>query len=245
MTVQNDAPKSESAPTRAERDHIVDRLQAAVGDGALTLDEFQERLDATYTVATRAELQSLVGDLPSPPPTAVRSGFQKRRALGIAAIAVGVVAAIGAAIGVSHGSSNSSSPKISTVRDVDSCALLSRTQVDAVLGAASVSPPSRSDSIRYGWYECSYTTASSNGPAVDVQAGTAISGFSTRYKTTNSDIGGIGDQAALYTNLPGAAVLARQDSKWVDVYVEYLPVGVATSDAKALAKDALHQLTTH
>ena len=244
MNVHNEAPKSESSPPHAERDHIVDRLQEAVGDGALTLDEFQERLDATYTVVTRAELQSLVDDLPSPRPAApARSAF-KKRTLGVAAIAVGLVAVVGAAIGLSHGSSDSPSPKGSAVRDVDSCTLLSRTQVDAVLGAPSVSPPARTESSRYGWDECSYITASSSGPAVDVQAGTAMSGFAVRYKTTNSDVAGIGDQAALYTNVPGAAVLARQGSKWVDVYVEYLPVGVATPDAEKLAKAALHQLTT-
>jgi hypothetical protein len=245
MTVGYKIPESDSAPTRAERDHIVDRLQEAVGNGALTLDEFQERLDATYAVVTRSELQSLVADLPpsssSTPPE--RPAFHKRGGLAAAAaISVVVVAAL-VAIGLSHGSSNTPKSPVSIVRDVDSCALLPSAEVDSVLGTASVKPPSRYDSVGYGWDSCTYLTTSDNGPAVDVQAGTAISGFAARYKTTNDDISGIGDQAAIYTNVPGAAVLARQGSKWVDVTVEYLPVEEATPEAESLAKAALHELT--
>jgi len=247
MTVGYKAPESGLAPpTRAERDHIVDRLREAVGEGALTLDEFQERLDATYAVVTRSELQSLVTDLPTPSPStpSERPVFQKRALLAAAvASSVVVLAGLGVAIGLSHGPSNAPGSQASIARAVDSCALLSSAQVDSVLGTTSVKPPSRYDSVRYGWDSCTYLTASDNGPAVDVQAGTSISGFASRYKTTDSDISGIGNQAAIYTNLPGAAVLARQGSKWVDVNVEYLPGGEATADAESLAKAALHQLT--
>jgi hypothetical protein len=59
-------------PTNAEREHVVDLLKSAVSDARLTVDEFQSRLDATYAVASRAELDEIVAsvplvDLPSSP----------------------------------------------------------------------------------------------------------------------------------------------------------------------------------
>jgi hypothetical protein len=246
MDVGHKASESDLAPTRAERDRVVDRLREAVGEGALTLDEFQERLDATYAVATRNELQSLIADLPSPSsstPTAP-GAFHNRAILGMAACgSATVVAALVLAIGFLHGPANAPRSPVPIVRDIDSCALLSSSQVDSVLATTSVKPPSRYDSVRYGWDSCTYLTTSDDGPAVDVQAGTSISGFAARYKTTNSDISGIGNQAAIYTNLPGAAVLAREGSKWVDVSVEYVPAGEATADAETLARAALPRLT--
>ncbi len=173
---------------------------------------------------------------------------QKRAALGVAAIAGAALAITGATIGLSHRSSGSNRssdapiPQASIVRDVDSCALLSVTQVNAILGTESVKPPARIQ-LSDGTDECSYITTSGNGPAVDVQAGTATSQFATRYRTTNSNIAGIGSQAAIYTNFPGSAILARQGPRWVEVYVEYLPISEATPDAETLAKAALHQLT--
>src|SRR4051794_26036918 len=48
----------------AEREEIVGRLNMAVGEGRLTLDEFSQRLGGAYGATTRAELVPLVADLP-------------------------------------------------------------------------------------------------------------------------------------------------------------------------------------
>jgi hypothetical protein len=51
----------------ADREAIVTRLQAAVGEGRIDLDEFGQRADAAYAAVTRAELDRLVSDLPAHP----------------------------------------------------------------------------------------------------------------------------------------------------------------------------------
>ena len=48
----------------ADRDATVARLQAAVGEGRLDLDEFGERASAAYAAVTTAELDALLADLP-------------------------------------------------------------------------------------------------------------------------------------------------------------------------------------
>ena len=55
----------------ADREAIVTRLQAAVGEGRIDLDEFGQRADAAYAAVTRAELDALVADLPTHPYRAV------------------------------------------------------------------------------------------------------------------------------------------------------------------------------
>jgi len=58
-----------AAPVRAsdaEREAVVTRLQTAVGEGRIDLDEFSQRVDAAYRVATTAELAPLLADLPAP-----------------------------------------------------------------------------------------------------------------------------------------------------------------------------------
>jgi hypothetical protein len=48
----------------ADREAAVVRLQAAVGEGRLDLDEFGQRADAAYAAVTRDELDRLLADLP-------------------------------------------------------------------------------------------------------------------------------------------------------------------------------------
>ncbi|MGH3879965.1 MAG: DUF1707 SHOCT-like domain-containing protein [Actinophytocola sp.] len=48
----------------AERAHVVDVLQKAIGHGLLSLDEFTERTDAALAAKTRAELNAVLVDLP-------------------------------------------------------------------------------------------------------------------------------------------------------------------------------------
>lgn len=50
--------------TDAERDHISEILQRAVGRGTLTLGEFTDRMDAALAATTRAELNAVVIDIP-------------------------------------------------------------------------------------------------------------------------------------------------------------------------------------
>jgi hypothetical protein len=48
----------------AEREHVIDLLQRAVGQGMLDLDEFSDRTDAVLAARTRADLNSVLIDLP-------------------------------------------------------------------------------------------------------------------------------------------------------------------------------------
>jgi hypothetical protein len=48
----------------AERAAVVQRLEHAVGEGRISLAEFEERAQAVYLAKTRAELEELVADLP-------------------------------------------------------------------------------------------------------------------------------------------------------------------------------------
>ena len=51
----------------ADREATVGRLQSAVGEGRIDLDEFGQRVDAAYAAVTTAELDRLLADLPSDP----------------------------------------------------------------------------------------------------------------------------------------------------------------------------------
>jgi uncharacterized protein DUF1707 len=50
----------------ADRERVAEILRQAAGDGRLTLEELDERLDAVYTAKTYAELEPLTRDLPQP-----------------------------------------------------------------------------------------------------------------------------------------------------------------------------------
>lgn len=50
----------------AERERIAETLREAVAEGRLQMDEFEQRLDATYKARTHGELEPLVSDLPVP-----------------------------------------------------------------------------------------------------------------------------------------------------------------------------------
>jgi hypothetical protein len=57
----------------ADREAVVSRLQTAVGEGRIDLDEFGQRAEAAYAAVTRAQLDVLVADLPAnaPPPVQI------------------------------------------------------------------------------------------------------------------------------------------------------------------------------
>jgi hypothetical protein len=57
----------------ADREAIVTRLQTALGEGRIDLDEFGQRATVAYEATTLAELEVVVADLPSdaPPPVEI------------------------------------------------------------------------------------------------------------------------------------------------------------------------------
>jgi uncharacterized protein DUF1707 len=50
--------------SNAEREAVVKTLQQAVGEGRITLAEFEERAQSAYAAKTRADLDVLTADLP-------------------------------------------------------------------------------------------------------------------------------------------------------------------------------------
>ncbi|MCW6007139.1 DUF1707 domain-containing protein [Micromonospora sp. CPCC 205371] len=51
----------------ADRDRVVLRLQAAIAEGRLTLDEYDERVRQTYAARRFADFEAILGDLPELP----------------------------------------------------------------------------------------------------------------------------------------------------------------------------------
>ena len=49
----------------ADREHVAEMLREAAGDGRLSMDELDERLDAVFAAKTYAELEPITHDLPS------------------------------------------------------------------------------------------------------------------------------------------------------------------------------------
>ncbi|WP_164702962.1 DUF1707 domain-containing protein, partial [Modestobacter sp. KNN46-3] len=50
----------------AEREAVVTRLQTALGEGRINVDEFTQRADVAYAAVTTADLDELLADLPGP-----------------------------------------------------------------------------------------------------------------------------------------------------------------------------------
>ncbi|GCB51233.1 DUF1707 domain-containing protein [Streptomyces sp. NL15-2K] len=59
------SPESELRASHADRDRVVDVLRIAAGDGRLTAEELDERLEAALSARTIGELAALTADLPS------------------------------------------------------------------------------------------------------------------------------------------------------------------------------------
>jgi Domain of unknown function (DUF1707) len=64
-----DGPGAEARPelraSHEDRDRVVEILRVAAGDGRLTADELDERLEAALTARTHRELAALTADLPA------------------------------------------------------------------------------------------------------------------------------------------------------------------------------------
>jgi hypothetical protein len=73
--VPSDGPGALRA-SHEDRDQVVERLRVAAGDGRLSPEELDQRLELALTARTYAELAALVADLPAPaavPPTTALS----------------------------------------------------------------------------------------------------------------------------------------------------------------------------
>jgi len=62
---EQDSPGSDMRASDAERDAVVGRLNRAVGEGRLTMDEFSGRVELAYAARTRGDLDPLLRDLPA------------------------------------------------------------------------------------------------------------------------------------------------------------------------------------
>jgi hypothetical protein len=56
---------AELRASHSDRDHVVEALRVAAGDGRLTAEELDERLEAALTARTYSELAVLTADLPA------------------------------------------------------------------------------------------------------------------------------------------------------------------------------------
>jgi len=60
-------PQTELRASHADRDRVVEMLRVAAGDGRLTADELDQRLELALTARTYSELAVLTTDLPAAP----------------------------------------------------------------------------------------------------------------------------------------------------------------------------------
>src|SRR6266568_8582785 len=72
---QSDLPATvageELRASHADRDQVVELLRVAAGDGRLSAEELDDRLERALTARTYAELAALTADLPATPGVAV------------------------------------------------------------------------------------------------------------------------------------------------------------------------------
>lgn len=78
--------------SHADRDRVVDVLRIAAGDGLLTADELDERLETALSARTLKELASLTADLP---PTLAAAGAEARDVVRIEQVHSGPVVRAG------------------------------------------------------------------------------------------------------------------------------------------------------
>jgi hypothetical protein len=67
---RGEVASSELRASHQDRDRIVEVLRVAAGDGRLTAEELDERLEVALTARTYGELATLVADLPAAPGSA-------------------------------------------------------------------------------------------------------------------------------------------------------------------------------
>ena len=72
--------RSELRASYEDRDRVVELLRVSAGDGRLTADELDERLELAMTARTYGELAKLVADLPAAGSVASAPAAVKRHA---------------------------------------------------------------------------------------------------------------------------------------------------------------------
>ncbi|MEU0432049.1 DUF1707 domain-containing protein [Streptomyces sp. NPDC006290] len=81
--------------SHADRDRVVDVLRIAAGDGLLTADELDERLEAALSARTLSELTTLTADLPPVPAAVGGSGVEAKDVVRIEQVHSGPVERVG------------------------------------------------------------------------------------------------------------------------------------------------------
>ena len=74
---QDGNPRNDLRASHEDRDRIVELLRVSAGDGRLSIDELDERVEAALTARTYGELEGLVADLPATPGTAAAAPTAK------------------------------------------------------------------------------------------------------------------------------------------------------------------------
>ncbi|MFG2476318.1 DUF1707 domain-containing protein [Streptomyces fagopyri] len=91
--------ESSSAPelraSHADRDRVVDVLRIAAGDGRLTADELDERLEVALSARTLSELTTLTADLPHGSVAVGGSGAEVKDTIRIEQVHSGAVERVG------------------------------------------------------------------------------------------------------------------------------------------------------
>ena len=77
--VEDATPVSDFRVSDRERQDVIDQLRHHTGEGRLTLDEFESRLDEVLQARTSSDLQKTLRELPPPAPrrTSARPGFSR------------------------------------------------------------------------------------------------------------------------------------------------------------------------
>lgn len=118
-----------SQPTRAQRDKCVDRLRDAVSTGDLTVEEFEQRLDAAYAVESNEELFALVANLPPPPPAKRRMSNRSKALIGTAAVLCLLIGGVVVNASAGHSPSSETSPSVAPAQT-------SSTNISAAVASA-------------------------------------------------------------------------------------------------------------
>jgi hypothetical protein len=78
---RNEVARSELRASHEDRDRVVELLRVAAGDGRLTSEELDDRLERALTARTYGELTTLVADLPATGPGAIPATLAKPKDL--------------------------------------------------------------------------------------------------------------------------------------------------------------------
>ncbi|WBB58164.1 DUF1707 domain-containing protein [Streptomyces sp. WMMC500] len=89
------APSPELRASHADRDRVVDVLRIAAGDGLLTADELDQRVEVALSARTRGELAALTADLPPLPAAPGAAGVEVKDLVRIEQIHSGAIERVG------------------------------------------------------------------------------------------------------------------------------------------------------